>query len=186
MSNVPQANSSVRSTSSRIGTAQVYESVSMQTPQQLARRILAQTQTHEIGTQAQSQDNIHAAMISHQGTSVWDQAPSNTSSAHHIHQSSTASLPPPQAYYVTRGGRTAQRQFPMLDGGFGSDNVSLLPRQLGSSIGSASNPQARPQFRSKVVCVLDCKHCSSQVCKRGMKAILLADMNVCSLSVKSV
>ncbi len=38
--------------------------------------------------------------------------------------------------------------------------------------------QMRPQFRSKVVCVLTCKHCESVVCKRGMKAILLADMNV--------
>jgi hypothetical protein len=37
---------------------------------------------------------------------------------------------------------------------------------------------SRPQFRSKVVCVLDCKHCQSEVCRRGMKAILLADMNV--------
>ncbi|KAI9204807.1 protein FAM72 [Polychytrium aggregatum] len=36
----------------------------------------------------------------------------------------------------------------------------------------------RPQFRSKVVCLLGCKHCSRVVCKRGMKAILLADMNV--------
>jgi hypothetical protein len=36
----------------------------------------------------------------------------------------------------------------------------------------------RPQFRSKVVCVLDCKHCDMEVCRRGMKAILLADMNV--------
>jgi hypothetical protein len=34
------------------------------------------------------------------------------------------------------------------------------------------------QFRSKVVCLLSCKHCEVQVCRRGMKAILLADMNV--------
>ena len=38
--------------------------------------------------------------------------------------------------------------------------------------------QSRPQFRSKVVCLLSCKHCEVEVCKRGMKAILLADMNV--------
>jgi hypothetical protein len=38
--------------------------------------------------------------------------------------------------------------------------------------------QNRPQFRSKAVCVLDCKHCDSEVCRRGMKAILLADMNI--------
>ncbi|KAI8906380.1 protein FAM72, partial [Gorgonomyces haynaldii] len=36
----------------------------------------------------------------------------------------------------------------------------------------------RPQFRSKVVCILSCKHCQVEVCRRGMKAILLADMNV--------
>ncbi len=36
----------------------------------------------------------------------------------------------------------------------------------------------RPQFRSKIVCVIQCKHCKTVVCKRGMKAILLADMNV--------
>ncbi|TPX30554.1 hypothetical protein SmJEL517_g05893 [Synchytrium microbalum] len=36
----------------------------------------------------------------------------------------------------------------------------------------------RPQFRSKVVCELKCRYCTSTVCKRGMKAILLADMNV--------
>ena len=38
--------------------------------------------------------------------------------------------------------------------------------------------QVRPQFRSKVVCLINCKHCKTLVCKRGMKAILLADMNV--------
>ena len=37
---------------------------------------------------------------------------------------------------------------------------------------------SRPQFRSKAVCILDCKHCELEVCRRGMKAILLADMNV--------
>lgn len=36
----------------------------------------------------------------------------------------------------------------------------------------------RNQFRSKVVCILSCKHCQVNVCQRGMKAILLADMNV--------
>ena len=41
-----------------------------------------------------------------------------------------------------------------------------------------SNQYTRPQFRSKIVCVIDCKHCQKTVCRRGMKAILLADMNV--------
>jgi sulfatase maturation enzyme AslB (radical SAM superfamily) len=36
----------------------------------------------------------------------------------------------------------------------------------------------RPQFRSKAVCQLNCRYCSQDVCKRGMKAILLADMAV--------
>ena len=62
-----------------------------------------------------------------------------------------------QTYFVTRPGR-AQR-------------IEDMPR-------AANAPQARPQFRSKVVCVLDCKHCGTEVCKRGMKAILLADINV--------
>ena len=39
-------------------------------------------------------------------------------------------------------------------------------------------PNAGPQFRSKTVSILDCKHCELEVCRRGMKAILLADMNV--------
>lgn len=43
---------------------------------------------------------------------------------------------------------------------------------------SPNSQYSRPQFRSKIVCVLDCKHCLKTVCKRGMKAILLADMNV--------
>jgi hypothetical protein len=38
--------------------------------------------------------------------------------------------------------------------------------------------QVRPQFRSKIVCLINCKHCKTLVCRRGMKAILLADMNV--------
>lgn len=38
--------------------------------------------------------------------------------------------------------------------------------------------RARPQFRAKVVCELECLHCKTRVCDRGMKAILLADMAV--------
>ncbi|KAJ3329211.1 Protein fam72b [Blyttiomyces sp. JEL0837] len=36
----------------------------------------------------------------------------------------------------------------------------------------------RQQFRSKIVCQLTCAHCGSVCCTRGMKAILLADMNI--------
>jgi hypothetical protein len=39
-------------------------------------------------------------------------------------------------------------------------------------------PARRPQVRNKVVCCLTCKYCQSEVCYRGMRAILLADMNV--------
>ncbi len=38
--------------------------------------------------------------------------------------------------------------------------------------------QNRPHFQTKVVCLLDCKHCETLVCKRGMKAILLSDLKV--------
>ncbi|KAJ3222891.1 Protein fam72a [Clydaea vesicula] len=41
---------------------------------------------------------------------------------------------------------------------------------------TATSSQARPQFRSKAVCQLSCKYCGNGVCRRGMKAILLADM----------
>ncbi|KAJ3389205.1 Protein fam72a [Lobulomyces angularis] len=43
---------------------------------------------------------------------------------------------------------------------------------------TATSSQARPQFRSKAVCQLSCKYCGNGVCRRGMKAILLADMAV--------
>jgi hypothetical protein len=83
-----------------------------------------------------------------------------------ITQTSVGTGPDPQAweqhysqsYFVTRAGR-AQR-------------IEDAPRA-----GNAT-ANARPQFRSKVVCVLECKHCTTEVCKRGMKAILLADINV--------
>lgn len=41
-----------------------------------------------------------------------------------------------------------------------------------------SAPNIRPQFRTKIVCNLNCTHCHVGVCRRGMKAILLADTNV--------
>ncbi|KAI9142030.1 FAM72 protein-domain-containing protein [Paraphysoderma sedebokerense] len=43
---------------------------------------------------------------------------------------------------------------------------------------SHQSPQIHPQFRSKAVCKLTCKHCLNLVCLRGMKAILLADTRV--------
>ena len=43
--------------------------------------------------------------------------------------------------------------------------------------------QNRPHFQTKVVCLLDCKHCETLVCKRGMKAILLSDLKVHSYAL---
>ncbi|KAI7818643.1 protein FAM72, partial [Gamsiella multidivaricata] len=40
------------------------------------------------------------------------------------------------------------------------------------------SPSLHPQFRAKAVCRLTCKSCLSDVCMRGMKAILLADARI--------
>ncbi|KAF9988353.1 Protein fam72a [Modicella reniformis] len=40
------------------------------------------------------------------------------------------------------------------------------------------SPSLHPQFRAKTVCRLTCKSCLTDVCMRGMKAILLADSRV--------
>ncbi|KAI8905118.1 protein FAM72, partial [Gorgonomyces haynaldii] len=40
------------------------------------------------------------------------------------------------------------------------------------------NPSIHPQFRSKTVCKLFCQHCSSVLCERGMRAILLGNINI--------
>ncbi|KAH6577084.1 hypothetical protein BASA50_000047 [Batrachochytrium salamandrivorans] len=77
--------------------------------------------------------------------------------------------------------------------------ISTLPisRSMGSSVSASqaaayldiraanaisstntSTSNMRPHFRSKIVYVLSCGHCSGQVCQRGMKAILLADTNI--------
>ncbi|KAJ3089813.1 Protein fam72a [Quaeritorhiza haematococci] len=44
--------------------------------------------------------------------------------------------------------------------------------------GSSINPSIHPQFRSKAVCTLQCSHCGAELCKRGMKAILLGNTKV--------
>lgn len=46
---------------------------------------------------------------------------------------------------------------------------------------SDSEPVAsstHPNFRSKTVCTLNCKYCEQLLCRRGMRAILLADTRV--------
>ena len=40
------------------------------------------------------------------------------------------------------------------------------------------NANLHPNFRAKSVCDLSCKYCCLKICKRGMKAILLADTRV--------
>jgi hypothetical protein len=40
------------------------------------------------------------------------------------------------------------------------------------------NPSIHPQFRSKAVCNLFCSHCASNLCQRGMRAILLGNTSV--------
>ena len=40
------------------------------------------------------------------------------------------------------------------------------------------NPSIHPQFRAKSVCKLFCKHCTTDLCERGMKAILLGNTRV--------
>lgn len=41
-----------------------------------------------------------------------------------------------------------------------------------------TRPTTHPQFKSKQVCTLYCKHCSLTLCHRGMKASLLGDSQV--------
>lgn len=54
-----------------------------------------------------------------------------------------------------------------------------LPRQVRRSQESRRNVATmHPSFRSKTVCQLGCNFCRTSICKRGMKAILLADTSV--------
>lgn len=46
------------------------------------------------------------------------------------------------------------------------------------SRGSANIAAMHPSFRSKAVCELGCSFCEVEICKRGMRAILLADTSV--------
>ena len=40
------------------------------------------------------------------------------------------------------------------------------------------NPSIHPQFRSKIVVKIHCNHCETEICRRGMKAILLGNTKV--------
>ncbi|KAI8918764.1 FAM72 protein-domain-containing protein, partial [Entophlyctis helioformis] len=57
----------------------------------------------------------------------------------------------------------------------GASAAATLPSGAATTRGQAP---IRSQFRSKTVCEISCRHCNVIVCKRGMKAILLADTNV--------
>lgn len=57
-----------------------------------------------------------------------------------------------------------QRQIPL--------SSTTIPRN------GTVNPSVHPQFRSKVVCKIHCSHCYTEICKRGMKAILLGNTKV--------
>jgi hypothetical protein len=106
--------------------------------------------------------------------------------------------PNPINYYTTQSRTTVNSNLPSFllrqMGANASSSVSrILSNQNGfSGVSSQSQPSyqfytnsssqqppsVHPQFRSKVVCRLNCKYCSKTVCRRGMKAILLADANV--------
>jgi hypothetical protein len=53
-------------------------------------------------------------------------------------------------------------------------NASLMRRRGNGAV----NPSVHPQFRAKSVCMLYCTHCTTSLCKRGMKAILLGNTRV--------
>ncbi|KAF9937437.1 Protein fam72a [Mortierella alpina] len=60
------------------------------------------------------------------------------------------------------------------------NNSGVVPSNsaFANSLSNNISPSLHPQFRAKAVCRLTCKSCLSDVCMRGMKAILLADSRV--------
>ena len=61
--------------------------------------------------------------------------------------------------------------------------MSSISQQPGASTRSSGlsgtvNPSIHPQFRSKAVCQMFCNHCSTSLCERGMRAILLGNTAV--------
>ncbi|GJJ70073.1 hypothetical protein EMPS_02422 [Entomortierella parvispora] len=52
------------------------------------------------------------------------------------------------------------------------------PFQSSTTTGISTAPSLHPQFQAKAVCRLTCKSCLTDVCMRGMRAILLADTRV--------
>lgn len=70
--------------------------------------------------------------------------------------------------------RGQQQLYQVQRGGNNSSNAgSTSIRGAGSN-----NHTGRHPFMSKTVCELSCKHCCTTICRRGMKAILLADTAV--------
>jgi hypothetical protein len=50
---------------------------------------------------------------------------------------------------------------------------TLMPVRM-----NVQNPTIHPQFRSKAVCSLFCCHCDTNLCERGMRAILLGNTSI--------
>lgn len=79
-----------------------------------------------------------------------------------------------------------------LRNSFESTGIAQMMQQLGlrpepniqfsssrnSTNRQSSNNNLHSQFHSKIVCQLYCKSCDVTLCRRGMKAILLADTKV--------
>ncbi|KAJ3185359.1 Protein fam72a [Gaertneriomyces sp. JEL0708] len=89
----------------------------------------------------------------------------------------TSNLRPASA----RNGRSQQYSYTLSTAEPRSWNLASRRSHHGHTSSTTSINSADhmlPQFRTKVVCELACRHCSSNVCRRGMRAILLADMNI--------
>ncbi|KAJ3413702.1 Protein fam72a [Chytridiales sp. JEL 0842] len=65
------------------------------------------------------------------------------------------------------------------DQNFTSTILSTASTRIRNTAGpTTGGPSIHPQFRSKAVCNLNCKHCGETMCQRGMKAILLGNTKV--------
>eukprot|EP00842_Homolaphlyctis_polyrhiza_P004127 jgi/Hompol1/4715/HPOL_003847-RA len=160
-----------RSYVSVIGSAPSMISSSAATPQTAA----ATTATASTGTSTQSgpilpSSSTHPNPLSftslhHHFMSPWDLQLATGASGFNYYVTTRQRAYHPESFGAGGGPSGAP------GGGGGAGGVD--PRIMHNA-----NVSMRPHFRSKVVCVLDCKHCGTEVCRRGMKAILLADMNV--------
>lgn len=70
------------------------------------------------------------------------------------------------------------RLFPLQESRALAQNLSLDTRPRGLVGSGTVDPSTHPHFRIKDVFLLQCRHCQSSLCSRGMKAILLGDTKV--------